>query len=153
MKTFYNLYRDELTKDESLGKLYKFDEYFGYTLEDEVRPYGEKVYGETAIPENTKDGYKLTLWKSPTMGDVVCIYTHMESGVPVLEYGGIRFTNIYFHGGNRDEDSLGCVLIARNRNSKAHTIQGSMKKDIFESVKAEIKAGRKCRLRVFNRAA
>lgn len=38
-------------KTYTIGKLYCNGEYFCDTLEDVVRPKGEKVYGQTAIPE------------------------------------------------------------------------------------------------------
>ena len=40
-------------KDYTIGKLYINGDYFCDTLEDVVRPIGEKVYGKTAIPEGT----------------------------------------------------------------------------------------------------
>ena len=42
--------RDILTPECTLGVLYVNDEEACYTLEDVVRPDGEKVFGQTAIP-------------------------------------------------------------------------------------------------------
>src|SRR4051812_23330870 len=67
-----------------------------YTLEDLVRA-GPKVYGRTAIPEGR---YKLALVKSPHFGD---------DTLAVLNVPG--YDDIRIHGGNKPEDTLGCLLV------------------------------------------
>lgn len=150
MKTTYiDHYRDSFGEKTTEGKLYIDDGYFCETLEDKVRKPGEKVYGETAIPEN-KDGYLVDIVISPKFGEVVSIYTHIgKNGERILEYGGIKFESILAHGGNRASDTLGCVLVAKNRVSD-DVIQGSMKEELVKRVKALIKNGYEVKWRVFN---
>lgn len=123
----------------TVGELFVEGEYFGYTLEDTVRPYGIKVYGETAIPENMgSNGYQLGIHKSNRFKrEVLIIYT--ESDGVTLDNGGISFKYTYFHGMNTHEDTLGCVGIAENHNG--NTIQGSLEKELFDLVSPWILAG------------
>lgn len=93
------LIRITYTTKSTIGRLYLDNEFFCYTLEDRVRPKGEKVHGQTAIPAGT---YKLVLTKSPKFGKVL----------PLLE-DVPRFTGVRIHGGNTAEDSLGCILVGR----------------------------------------
>jgi hypothetical protein len=125
--------------------------HFSWTLEDTVRAYGIKAYGDTAIPA-TKDDftYYLRVMESPKYGKVATIYTHLENGVPVVDYGGIRFTYIRSHGGNSEKDTHGCLLVAANKNIKNLTIQGSMKEEFSEEVQRLTDEGFDCRLRVTN---
>lgn len=152
----FHLKRDMLNEDSTLGAMLTPDDNrFGWTLEDEVRPYGEKVWGETAIPATEGDfSYKIDLHYSQKYKHVVVIYTrkveHDGWTEYFLEYGGISFSMIYVHGGNDDEDTNGCVLLSRNRNSKAETIQGTLKKEFYTEVKKWKDKGYDTRLRVTN---
>lgn len=95
--------RREYLADRTLGRLEIDGEFFCHTLEDKVRPPGEKVYGETAIPEGT---YLVTL--KPFRGDKNKIYPYLHD-VPMS-------TGVFMHGGNKPEDSLGCILVGFKRN-------------------------------------
>jgi hypothetical protein len=141
-------YRDKRT----LGELINPDgEPFCYTLEDTVRAFGIKDYGNTAIPA-TKDDYTyyLRVMDSPKYGRVTTIYTDLEDGQPCVNYGGIRFTHIRCHGGNSEKDTYGCLLVAKNIDLDAIRIQGSMKTDLTEEVQRLTDEGFDCRLRVTN---
>lgn len=72
-----------------------------YTVEDEVRPEGEKVYGLTAIPEGV---YTVRL----TMSNRFKKMLPLLEGVPMFE--GVRI-----HGGNRAENSEGCIIVGTKR--------------------------------------
>lgn len=148
---FFVQYRLIFTDESTLGELYASDDLdnrFCYTLEDQVREYGKKVHGETAIPEN-KDGYDVDVRTSPKYGEVAVIYTRIEMGVYILEHGGIRFDMILAHGGNTDKDTEGCVLVAKNKTSDT-TIQGSMKEEVKNKVKEWKKAGFKVKWIIIN---
>lgn len=83
-------------EDRTIGQVYVDDEFFCFSLEDKVRK-GEKVYGETAIPEGR---YRVTLEDSPRFGnDTITIHS-------VPNYSGIRI-----HSGNGPRDTLGCPLL------------------------------------------
>lgn len=90
------LLRTRMLPDRTIGQLYIDDVFFCFTLEDQVRA-GEKVYGETAIPEGR---YKVTLEKSPKFGDNT-ITINCVAG-----FDGIRI-----HSGNSPADTKGCPLI------------------------------------------
>ncbi len=104
------LKRIALRPTYTIGKLYIDGEYFCDTLEDTVRDLdkdgkfdnGEKkVYGETAIPYGTYE----VKW---TYSNKFKKYTPQLMNVPSFE--GIRI-----HAGNTAADSLGCVLVGKNK--------------------------------------
>tara|TARA_R110002096_G_C14034610_1_gene671536 strand:- start:42 stop:398 length:357 start_codon:yes stop_codon:yes gene_type:complete len=81
--------------------MYLNGEYVGYTLEDTLRPFPLKVYGETAIHEGM---YLCEKYNSSKFGECLAI-----EDVP-------NFTNIRIHGMNTHEDSLGCIGLGTNRD-------------------------------------
>lgn len=84
----------------TIGKLYIDGKIFCDTLEDVVRPQGEKVYGETAIPAGT---YKVIL----NVSNRFKVLMPLLLNVPNFE--GIRI-----HAGNTDKDTHGCLLVGKN---------------------------------------
>lgn len=84
----------------TIGKLSIDGVYFCDTLEDFVRPNGEKVYGQTAIPKGT---YKVILNVSNRFKCLMPLLLN----VPMFE--GIRI-----HSGNTDADTHGCILVGIN---------------------------------------
>ena len=121
-----SLVRDTYSAQTTLGKVSINGEYFSESLEDTVRAFGIKVKGDTAISATEEDKpFKLRVRESPKYGEVVIIYTE-DDGV-TIKAGGIKFKYVLFHGGNDIDDTLGCVLIAKNRVN-SETIQGSQKK-------------------------
>jgi hypothetical protein len=89
-----------------------------YTLEDEVRPEGVKVYGKTAIPAGR---YEIRVtWSDrfqKPMPEVV--------GVP-------GFTGIRIHPGNTAANTEGCILVGREKDSNNLAIYKS--RDAFRVV-------------------
>lgn len=71
-----------------------------YTLEDVIRPAGQKVYGKTAINAGT---YALKITYSNRFKK------DMPQIMDVPSFDGVRI-----HGGNKAEDTLGCVLVGMN---------------------------------------
>lgn len=88
-------------KEYTIGKLYIDGKYFCDTLEDVVRPAGQKVYGKTAIPYGT---YKCVLSKS----------TRFKKVLPEL-LNVPMFSGVRIHSGNTHEDTEGCLLVGENK--------------------------------------
>lgn len=84
----------------TIGKLYIDGQFFCDTLEDKVRPFGEKVFGETAIPSGI---YKVVLTRSERFKRVLPLLLN------VPDFEGIRI-----HGGNTAVDTHGCLLVGVN---------------------------------------
>lgn len=86
-----------LGSSATIGELYIDKKYIADTLEDRVRPEGEKVYGKTAIPEGT---YEMVLSYSPRFKKILPEILNVPN-----------FTGIRIHCGNSSADSFGCVLV------------------------------------------
>lgn len=95
----------------TIGKLYLNNQYVCDTLEDTDRGLtndmsieeikSKKVYGETAIPTGT---YKL----------IVDWSRKFQKNLPhILDVKG--FDGIRIHSGNIPKDSLGCILVGKNK--------------------------------------
>lgn len=95
----------------TIGKLYIDGVYFADTIEDKDRGLDDsmeeseirkkKVYGETAIPLGT---YKVEITYSPKF----------KKNLPLL-YNVKGFEGIRIHSGNTAEDSLGCIIVGKNK--------------------------------------
>lgn len=100
------LLRDEEAPSKTFGKLFVDGKYFGETLEDKDRDLeagGEKVYGETAIPRGR---YRVR----------VSMSRRFKREMPeVLDVPG--FEGVRIHGGNTEEDTLGCPLLGQVRTA------------------------------------
>lgn len=95
----------------TIGKLYIDGVYFCDTVEDKDRGLDDsmeestiksrKVYGETAIPLGT---YKVEITYSPKF----------RKNLPLL-YNVKGFEGIRIHSGNTAKDSLGCIIVGKNK--------------------------------------
>lgn len=95
----------------TIGKLYIDGVYFCDTIEDKDRGIDDsmeeseirkkKVYGLTAIPLGT---YKVEITYSPKF----------KKNLPLL-IGVKGFEGIRIHSGNTAKDSLGCIIVGRNK--------------------------------------
>ena len=79
----------------TLGQVYLNGKWFGYTLMDTTRPFGQKVPKHTSIWSDHI--YKVTKVKSPKFGWCLNI-----DGVPQFKY-------IRWHGGYAAKRTLGCL--------------------------------------------
>lgn len=151
-KAIFHLKRDKYSEDVTLGDMkHPNGDHFCFVLEDTVRGYGIKVFGKTAIPETTGDTlYKLGIRESPKYGEVVVVYTEENDGMYHLKHGGISFQMILCHGGNDEDDTMGCLLVNRFRDTKKMSAWGSMKTDIVDEVKKLQAEGKDVRLKITN---
>lgn len=84
----------------TIGKLFIDGKLFCDVLEDKVRPFGEKVYGKTAIPAGK---YKVILNVSNRFKCLMPLLLNVPT------FDGIRI-----HSGNTHEDTHGCLLVGKN---------------------------------------
>lgn len=96
------LARKWFTEVSTTGVLYVDDKFFCYTLEDVVRPAGEKVLGRTAIPWGT---YPL----------VVTFSDRFQKPLPLL-IGVPNFVGVRIHAGNTAADTEGCILVGSSHS-------------------------------------
>ncbi len=140
-------YRQEFYPRTTLGHIDINNKHFCYTLEDTLRPYGVKIKGDTGIPEHVH-GYKVGIIRSSRFArDVLILYTE-DDGITLSQHG-IEFQYIYAHGGNKHEDTEGCVLVAFTKSG--NKIQGTAEKELFTIVNRWIKQGHEVRWRTFNK--
>lgn len=95
----------------TIGELWVNDLHLCDTLEDRVRPEGEKVYGKTAIPEGS---YQVVLSYSPRFKKILPEILNVPN-----------FTGIRIHCGNSSADSSGCVLVGTWDGKKEDWISDS----------------------------
>jgi hypothetical protein len=98
-----------------------------FMCEDVVRPTGQKVFGETAIPAGT---YQVANTFSPRFGK----YLPLLLNVP--GYAGVRI-----HPGNKAADTEGCLLPGLKLGADGKTVEQSVL--AFNALFAKIKAAEK----------
>jgi len=111
------------TGNETLGLLMINGKFRGHTLEDEARTV--KLWGETRIPEGT---YKIQLRKE---GGHHARYAKKFPGIHkgMLHVVDVpNFQYILIHIGNTDDDTAGCLLIARSLGANNDSIVRSTDK-------------------------
>lgn len=103
----------------TIGRLYLDGQYFCDTVEDRDRGLLAsmspeeiarlKVYGETAIPAG---GYRVIMAFSPKFNGR---YPFLRKGLmpAILDVPG--YSGVLIHPGNTSNDSLGCVLVGKNK--------------------------------------
>jgi|TARA_B110000046_G_scaffold137244_1_gene143536 hypothetical protein len=141
-----SLIRETYTAQTTIGKLYIDDKYFCYTLEDTVRAPGIKVKGETAIPEGD---YEVIVTMSGRFKRMMPLI--LSKGKSGISNGGISFSGVRFHGGNKHADTHGCPLVAKNKLNN-NTIQGTMEKPLTATLEEAIRNGDKIYLNVINKS-
>ena len=100
-----------LGSSATIGELYIDKKYIADTLEDRVRPEGEKVYGKTAIPEGT---YEIKLTYSPRFKKI------LPEILNVPNFSGIRI-----HSLNKAEESEGCIGVGEWNGKDTNWISNS----------------------------
>ena len=102
-----------LGSSATIGELLVNDKHLCDTLEDRVRPEGEKVYGKTAIPEGT---YEVKLTHSPRFKKI------LPEILNVPNFSGIRI-----HSLNKAEESEGCIGVGECNGKQTNCISNSTK--------------------------
>lgn len=121
------------------GRMYVNGLHFAFTCEDEDRHLEtvgikEKIYGRTGIPRGT---YPLAVTFSQRFQREL----PYVAGVPGFE--GIRI-----HGGNRAEDSLGCILVGQVRTATGIAQCAATVKRLIAMIQACEDRGELCYLEV-----
>ena len=128
------IFRETYTADTTVGIVTVDGKFFGYCLEDVVRPAGVKIKGQTAIPAGR---YEVIASLSNRFKRVMPLLLDVEN------FAGIRI-----HGGNTHKDTDGCLLIAKNRVNTT-TIQGSLESAITKLIQDDAAKGRKSYVHIF----
>lgn len=118
----------------TIGTMYVDGKQECYTLEDVVRPKGEKVYGKTAIPTGT---YNVVVTPS----------ARFKRDLPLLE-AVPNFQGIRIHPGNTAEDTEGCILVGAGKTADMVTHSREAFDRLFKKIKETLAAGEKVTLEV-----
>ena len=78
------------------------------TIEDPLRPYGTKVYGDTCVPAGV---YRLELTNSSHFGKLL---------PELLNVPNFKFVRI--HSGNDKLDTEGCIVVGRTCDCWSYTV-------------------------------
>lgn len=105
------LHRKWLTERSTIGELYVNGAFYCFTLEDLLRPPGEKIKHKTAIPAGN---YQVAITYSARFGRMMPLLIN----VPMFE--GIRI-----HAGNTADETSGCILVGRGRPNEGDKITQS----------------------------
>jgi len=123
-----NIVRRKYYPQTTIGDLYIDDKWLCYTLEDSVRPSDIKVKHFTAIPVGT---YFVTTRYSPSFErEVIQIYND-ETQTKVTN-DKVEFSWIYIHGGNKHQDTSGCIIVGYENNG--NTIYSTAEKDLYDII-------------------
>ena len=97
MNVHLTLKRSPSARGCTIGELFFNGKFFCYTLEDVVRPAGQHVANETAIPAGT---YPVSIERSPSFRMLT----------PRLG-GALAGRGVLLHPGNGAADTRGCILV------------------------------------------
>lgn len=115
-----------------------------FSLEDTVRPGNIKVKKHTAIPAKT---YRVSIrYSNRFEREVLCLSNQKD--LFTIFNGIIKFTYVYSHGGNRHQDTDGCILVAFQRGEKV--IYDTAETLLFNAVKKQIIDGYRVYWRITN---
>ena len=112
----------------TIGELMVDGEHECYTLEDVVRPDGQKIFGETAIPYGR---YRV----------VVTFSNRFQRELPLLlsvpDFDGIRI-----HPGNTAANTAGCLLVGRHHTGSSVTDSRLAFEPLFAKIRYAIEHGK-----------
>jgi hypothetical protein len=118
----------------TIGSLFVDGKMECFTIEDTVRPNGEKVYGETAIPSGI---YNVIVNRSQ----------RFKRDMPLLE-NVPGFDGIRIHSGNTAEDTKGCILVGAAKGVNVVTHSREAFERLFQKIKESLGAGEKVTIEI-----
>lgn len=130
------LNRIEHNPNFTIGELYVNGKWECFTLEDTVRPLGEKVYGETAIPVGQ---YRVT----------VNVSNRFKRLLPLL-HNVPQFEGVRIHPGNRPSDTEGCILVGRSKGNGVVYESQLAFKALLPKIQAALANGENVWLEIYN---
>lgn len=130
------LNRIEHNPNFTIGELYVDGKWECFTLEDTVRPLGEKVYGQTAIPVGQ---YRVT----------VNLSNRFKRLLPLIQ-DVPQFEGVRIHPGNRPADTEGCILVGRSRGTGEIYESKLAFNALFPKIQAALANGESVWLEIYN---
>ena len=121
------LKRKHLTPTSTIGELYVDGEMECYTLEDRVRPHGDKVPGKTAIPFGV-------------YGVAITMSNRFKKHLPIL-IAVPNFEGVRIHPGNTDADTEGCILVGKTFGDNVIYHSRDAFTDVFTKIAKGIEEG------------
>ena len=122
--------------DKTIGKLLVNGIFRYYVLEDLVRPDGNKVYGQTAIPYGK---YNVSVSPSPKLGRTLPLIENVPN-----------FSGIRIHAGVDQAWTEGCVLISRNLVGGKLALDRNAEDELTALIKSSIDHGNTVSINVTN---
>ena len=110
--------REQFLPDRTIGKLYNGEKFICYTLEDKVRPDGQKIPGKTAIPAGN---YSVVVTRSNRFSQMTGKDVYLPEILRVPGFEGVRI-----HAGNTPADTEGCVLVGKNVSSDKRLVNSKI---------------------------
>lgn len=118
----------------TIGEVFLEGDFFCYSLEDEVRFDGHKVYAKTAIPAVELD---VDITYSPKFKrDMILLYNRSDYSVV---HEGVRFTGIRVHNGVNAKHTAGCPLVGYETDGV--TIWNGAEEDLKRIVRQKMREG------------
>jgi hypothetical protein len=131
-----SLIRDIFAPQRTLGVLYVDGIKECYICEDMVRPKGEKVYGQTAIPEGR---YEIKITMS----------NRFKRELPIL-LNVPNFEGIRIHSGNHEGHTEGCLLPGKTRNASGVFSSVIATNNLILKIRTALQSGKKVFITIKN---
>jgi hypothetical protein len=131
-----SLIRDIFAPQRTLGVLYVDGIKECYICEDMVRPKGEKIYGQTAIPEGR---YEIKITMS----------NRFKRELPLL-LNVPNFEGIRIHSGNHEGHTEGCLLPGKTRNASGVFSSVIATNNLILKIRTALQSGRKVFITIKN---
>jgi hypothetical protein len=131
-----SLIRDIFAPQRTLGVLYVDGIKECYICEDMVRPKGEKIYGQTAIPEGR---YEIKITMS----------NRFKRELPIL-LNVPNFEGIRIHSGNHEGHTEGCLLPGKTRNASGVFSSVIATNNLILKIRTALQSGRRVFITIKN---